>query len=69
MITKDFRHVLGPYGSAFEPRRFARTYGQLGTLKLAILVCQMGTPVWLAVKYSLTYQKVQSSTGSTVMLV
>jgi hypothetical protein len=42
---------------------------QLESLKFAILVFQLiELPVCLEAKYSFTYQKVQSSTGSTVML-
>jgi hypothetical protein len=42
---------------------------QLESLKFAILVFQLiELPVWLEAKYSFTYQNVQSSTGSTVML-
>ena len=41
-----------------------------GSLKLEMRVCQVCcVPVWFWLKYSFTYQKVQSSTGSTVMLV
>ncbi len=43
---------------------------QFGSLKLLILVCHVtSAPVCGTVKYSFTYQNVQSSTGSTVMLV
>ena len=42
---------------------------QPGALKWEIRVSQLSVVVWLAVKYWLTYQNVQSSAGSTVMLV
>jgi hypothetical protein len=40
-------------------------YWQPGNLKLAILVLQLNVP--FVFRYSFVYQKVQSSTGSTVM--
>ena len=43
-------------------------YWQVDTLKFAILVFHLiELPVWFEAKYSFTYQKVQSSTGSTVI--
>lgn len=49
----------------FAPSHFLAGYWQPGNLKEAIRVLQLKEP--LAFKYSLVYQKVQSSTGSTVM--
>ena len=46
-------------------RRFGERYRQPGNLNDAIRVLQLNEP--LAFKYSLVYQKVQSSTGSTVI--
>jgi hypothetical protein len=41
-----------------------------GSLKLEMRVFQTcWDPVWFCVKYSFTYQNVQPSTGSTVILV
>ena len=44
---------------------------QPGTAKFEIRVFQIGLPVpiWLAEKYSFTYQNVQPFTGSTVILL
>jgi hypothetical protein len=42
-----------------------RGHEQAGILKLAILVLQFQVP--LALRYSVVYQKVQSSAGSTVI--
>ena len=48
-----------------EGARVARP--QVGALKLEMRVFQMvWVPVWFAVKYSFTYQKAHSPTGSTV---
>ena len=38
-------------------------------MKLEMRVCQLNVVVCVVVKYSLTYQNVQSSAGSTVRLV
>ena len=46
-------------------RRFGERYWQPGNLNDAIRVLQLNVP--LAFKYSVVYQKVQSSTGSTVI--
>jgi len=56
-----------PRGRGAHRPAFSRlaAYWQVGNLKLAMRVLQLKVP--LALRYSLVYQKVQSSTGSTVM--
>ena len=53
---------------AITPGRVYFFAAQLGTVKLAMRVCQLMVLIWGVWKYSLTYQKVQPLTGSTVML-
>src|SRR5436189_104768 len=54
-------------GETASEKSFPAACPQLGNLKLATRVCQLKLP--LAGMYSLTYQNVQSSAGSTVISV
>lgn len=60
--SRDHPTQLGPLNAALiTPQR------QFGSLKEPILVCQLNAPV--ALWYSVEYQKVQSSFGSTVIVL
>ena len=58
----EYRAWGHTYACTRGPNRFNRSYWQVGNLKDAILVLQLKDP--FAFRYWLTYQNVQSSTGS-----